>query len=340
MLTVGFADSPGYFSVVPAPYLTGWVTMHETGHNLGLGHTFEKWNIPNPVVCEHVTRDENIPCIPNPADPYEPCFNANDKGDKVVDTAAISTTRESNGYNYSTCDYDIVGQDCQGTFYNLFSVDLLNFMNVNFPNSITGCRSLFSDGQGIRMRQTILGNPVIFAPIGTEVSSLYEQYSGDYYVVGPAPDPHTQPKFQPGFDYVFRSCSCANQDTYDCVNGPCDFDENNFQSYLVIVDAFSKYESNYSSITHPNHSSIYISQLADYGPRRCYDNWNRAAAGGSLTQFNDGIINANVTIMSQDSLQINNPNLIDNLQQGLYMIDKNFEDGSIQQTIILKENNQ
>ena len=44
--------------------------------------------------------------------------------------------------------------------------------------------------------------------------------------------------------------------------------------------------------------------------------------------------------MSQDSLQINNPNLIDNLQQGLYMIDKNFEDGSIQQTIILKENNQ
>lgn len=305
---------------------------------MGLDHTFNKWGIPSPTVCEHVTRNQNIPCEPNPPNPYEPCFNATTKGDKIVDTAAISTTIESNDYNYSTCDYDLDGSDCQNTLYELEEVDLLNFMNINSPNSITSCRTMFSDGQGVRMRETILGYSEMFEPISGEVSDLYEHYTRAYYISGPAPDPHTAPLFQPGFDYVFQSCSCENQDSYDCVNGPCDFGENNFQSTLLILDSVSKYEEDYNSITHPNHSSIYIAQLSGYGTRRCYDNWNRSAESGSLTQFNDGIINANVTISPQDSTQINNPEFINNLQQGLYKIDKNFEDGTTQQTIIFKEN--
>lgn len=276
--------------------------------------------------------------MPNPPNPYEPCFNATTRGDKIVDTAAICTAFTVNDYDYTICDFTTPREDCQGVQYELEQVDLLNFMNANKPSSITSCRSMFSDGQGVRMRETILEYSEMFEPISGEVSDLYEHYMGEYYVAGPAPDPHTAPLYQPGFDYVFQSCSCENQDSYDCENGPCDFGENNFQSTLLILDSVSKYEDDHNSITHPNHSSIYIAQLSSYGKRRCYDNWNRAAESGSLTQFNDGVINANVTINPQDSTQINNPQLIDNLQQGLYKIDKNFDDGSTQQTIIFKEN--
>tara|TARA_Y100000052_G_scaffold15363_1_gene15000 strand:+ start:197 stop:475 length:279 start_codon:yes stop_codon:yes gene_type:complete len=72
--------------------------------------------------------------------------------------------------------------------------------------------------------------------------------------------------------------------------------------------------------------------------RRCYDNWNKAAMNGSLTQFNDGVFNTNVTITPQDSTQINNPNFVNELNPGLYKVDKNYDDGSSKETIILKEN--
>jgi hypothetical protein len=86
-------------------------------------------------------------------------------------------------------------------------------------------------------------------------------------------------------------------------------------------------------------SSIYIAQLDDIGNRMCYDNFNKSASFGSITQFNDGVFNTNVTILSQDSTQINNPNLIDDLNPGLYVIDKNFEDGTQQQSVIQKNGN-
>ena len=43
--------------------------------------------------------------------------------------------------------------------------------------------------------------------------------------------------------------------------------------------------------------------------------------------------------MPQDSTGINNPNLIIDLQQGLYKIEKNYIDGAQQETLIYKENN-
>ena len=44
--------------------------------------------------------------------------------------------------------------------------------------------------------------------------------------------------------------------------------------------------------------------------------------------------------MPQDSTQINNPSLIDNLDAGLYVIDKTYDDGTTNQSVILKENNE
>jgi len=51
------------------------------------------------------------------------------------------------------------------------------------------------------------------------------------------------------------------------------------------------------------------------------------------------VFNVNVTITAQDSLSINNQNLIENLENGLYKIDKIYEDGSTEETVIYKDTN-
>ena len=60
---------------------------------------------------------------------------------------------------------------------------------------------------------------------------------------------------------------------------------------------------------------------------------------GTVIKFNDGVPNGNYTIAPQDSTVINNPTLIDNLKPGLYNIQKNYNDGTTQEVMILKENN-
>ncbi|MBA3985412.1 MAG: hypothetical protein H0X63_02290 [Flavobacteriales bacterium] len=57
-----------------------------------------------------------------------------------------------------------------------------------------------------------------------------------------------------------------------------------------------------------------------------------------MIKFNDGVFNNNVTVTEKDSLQINNTNLIDNLDNGLYVINKNYCDGTQEQVVVLKGN--
>ncbi len=104
-----------------------------------------------------------------------------------------------------------------------------------------------------------------------------------------------------------------------------------------------KYEQDYSSITHPNHSAIYIKHELFgvnwfYKPRRCYDNNNRAANDGLVMKFNDNVFNTNVTVTPKDSISINDPSLIQNLLPGLYKIEKNYDDGSTNETVLIKNN--
>lgn len=71
--------------------------------------------------------------------------------------------------------------------------------------------------------------------------------------------------------------------------------------------------------------------------KKSYDNYNHRPHNGSVTLFNDGVINANVTVTAKDSLGINSPTLVQDLNPGLYKIEMNYEEGATQQTVIFKQ---
>ena len=317
---------------------------HEMGHALDLDHTFKKWIDHNNdgsvntsyTECEHVTRDVS-----------DTNYNADTNGDEITDTAAAPDfAREwcslnpssscSNFYEwYSSCEYtgsdNDVRTDCIGTVYYLQPVDNANYMN-NTPLSCSDVAT-FSEGQAVRMKQYILAshNP----DVRGSVASLFEPYRGEYYLAGPSLE--NPPLFQPGFDYKFVSCGSPNE----IYNTPVPYENTSFTSDegKVILDISKNISSlDFSSITHPNHTAIIIEQLDD-GARRCYNNYNRAPVGGTVIKFRDGVFNTNVDISPQDSTAINNAQLVNDLPQGLYKIEKNYNDGTVDQTVIIKNNN-
>lgn len=331
-------------SIVKVTKLTTPTFIHEVGHNLNIRHTRSS--------SERVTRDTQ-----------DPNFNATTAGDQVVDTPAQKPFRknsEINGSRYhyvdlDNCIYmpegndpnnnplpkekDNVNVEYDGT---IFPEDIKNVMSDCFP-CITVEDSKLTMGQGIRAREAIFNNSGIgdeFEGAITTVASLYEPYKGEYYIAGPTPSPLNPPLFQPGFRYRFFECEC------DCPSGePLPYEDVSFTFFHNSLLDIEKDENDFTSITHPNHSAIHIvfdHQFPDsYGQwtRKCYDNWNRASIGGSVTKFNDNIFNTNVTITPKDSTSINNPNMINELDPGLYKIEKQYDDGAVQETVIVKDNN-
>ena len=356
--TIGFGGTAKFesFRAIVDSYYFGntgrKTTEHEMGHLLKLEHPHTGWL--NETSCEHVTRDPNDVCDPN--FPEIPCFNAKSSGDRVVDTAAVPDFRrehywelidagfseeyaEANDtlYKYIVpliCAYDnINGDDCQETPYDIYTEDVRNLMAYTIPT----CRMGLTIGQLIRARETIdVYNhfPEVTNDIGIE--SLYEPYQGEYYVAGPSTS-HNPPLFQPGFTYRFVECSGDNPQ-------PADFDEIFIYNINSILSSFEKSDLDYHSMIHPNHSAILIKHDI-FGtefltqPKKCYNNFNKASSGGLITKFNDGVFNTNVTITPQDSTSINNQNLIQNLENGLYKIEKSYNDGAVEETVIIKDNN-
>jgi len=222
------------------------------------------------------------------------------------------------------------GKDCLEEPYDIYPIDSQNYMAY----TPTECRSDFTIGQAIRMHEIVELWPQNYEATLADLQDLFEPYSGEYYITGPQPTAHP-PLFQPGFEYRFVEC----EGDYPT---PADYGTLFPYDANTVLLSVADDESEYSTITHPNHSAILIKH--NYGDflnkaEKCYNNYNKNALGGSITKFNDNVFNTNVTIMPQDSTSINSQNLIQNLEIGLYKIEKNYEDGVIQETVIIKGNN-
>ncbi len=319
------------------------------GHALSLSHTHFEFRDPNPnnplsenyENCEHVTRDPL-----NPDGTENTNYNATTRGDDVTDTAAVPDFRNEEYFilldqaltttNYElfafidNCTYNGDGKDCQNTPFDIYPSDVTNVMAYSGP-----CQETLTIGQAIRMHEAIDNFTTNYKSRKGELSDLFEPYKGEYYIAGALPEDHQAPLFQPGFNYQFIECE-------NNIDYPSNYGDVFYYNSNNTLSSFNNDETNYQAITHPNHSAIHIRHV--YGdfldkPEKCYDNYNKTPNGGSITKFNDNILNTNVTITPQDSTAINNQNLIQNLDTGLYKIEKNYDDGSTQETIIFKENN-
>tara|TARA_R110000850_G_scaffold16697_3_gene51801 strand:- start:29064 stop:30425 length:1362 start_codon:yes stop_codon:yes gene_type:complete len=338
------ALSPDYILMSYTAFIDNkFMFAHETGHIFGLLHTntgtfgFES-TFNTPLVCngdtllegwfpsftsnsENVTRDET-----------SPKYNAPTKGDLIHDTPAaygVGTGQEMNVcYNTQTIEYLYSAEviDNEGDPY--VNIDVTNFMNTAlsfFPHL-----DHFTPGQGVRMRETILNEQDLLDRT-TTICSLYEPYAGGYYFAGPYNTTLHTPLFQPGFDYRFIACGSGTE----IYNEPTACETSFSYQSLNLIKQVDKYSLDLEDIYHPNHSAIVIDQLSNT-PEVCYNNYNRSPGGGSVIRFNDGVYNTNTTTTLKDSLQINDPYLIDNLDSGLYVINKDFCDGTQEQTAVYK----
>ena len=311
-------------TIVSRDYIIGnnsFHITHELGHFFRLDHTFACRADPTNeegYICENVTRD------PNAEDENgESIYNADTAGDKIIDTFATPTY-----YLNDNCVYIDDLEDSTGTPYSLYPPQAKNFMGY-----INGCQEEFTPGQVAIMRHYINfydNDEAITVIEKYPVSILYEPYQGEYYLAG-ASTSHNPPLFQYGFDYVFYDTSQA-----DVYNQPSTYNDTSFWYGSVT----QSYDVDYNTpIIHQNHTAFKILQLDANYPRMCYNNYNRAPTGGTVIKFLDGVPNTNVVISSQDSLQINNTNLIEELEPGLYNVIKSYNDGETQETMIFKENN-
>ncbi len=342
----GYGSSNYLYTVINAGSFEGSprVTNHEMGHVFGLIHTHAGWTSSN--YCEHVTRDKYLP-----NGDLNPDFNADSAGDWVVDTAAVPDFRnekcEELGYPYpytgcpeayknayideGTCTYFGDGDDCLvpvAVPYDIYTEDVRNLMAYTHAT----CGLDLTTGQNIRMRDRIENSIVHYQPVMNTVPSLYEPYSGEYINGFTITD--TQPRFQPGFDYKYLTCYPDGG-----YPQPSDYYDTSF-SYMEYVWWYGFYKDiepqYYNTIIHKNGYAIRIEQL-EQQPRKCWN--NGIAIGGTVIQFNDEVFNSNVTITSQDSTAINDTELIEDLQPGLYNVIKNYQDGRTEESVIFKENN-
>ncbi len=312
-----------------------YTLIHEMGHYFGLYHTHRQWIIDpeNPNSFIHIAYANDY-CTERIYE-FQDGTNWFEAGDFIQDTNA-DRSRSDYGVSYDG-PTEANPFNCEINLNNLYVdqcgellIDPLVYdpPKYNIMSYYLNCMYQFTEGQKFWMRDFI--QTFDFFDTGLiDVAELYEPYKGDYYNVGIIMPNHF-PYFQKGFDYEFVNC----QDNHNYFPQPAEYGED-----FVFYEDLSS-ENNLSIPLHQNHTAFRILQIDDSRqPEKCYNNWNRGAISGSVIHFLDGTLNANINIQSKDSLQINNPNLIPNLNEGLYKIKKNYEDGSTKENIIYKNNN-
>ncbi len=252
--------------------------------------------------------------------------------DNISTDIALNSNTWQDIINSNLIDCDLIES---GIMYR--GLETINHNYMSYGTDL----SYFTTGQKIRMYQTIysdtdLQQKLAKLPDGSaDFSVLYEPYKVIEGTSGFDPDINY---YQPGFDYEFITCSADGQwggyspdaSNYDDIT----FDIHYNGIYNQFMD---KYFTPYDELIQPDHTSILIPIIDNLQPRKCLCSMLKLASGGSVTKFNDGIINTNITVYPKDSLQINDSNLIHNLNSGLYKIDKQFIDGSQEQNVILKD---
>lgn len=142
--TIGNLNGTAY--AIPNSYLSlvgGTVTStfnlttlaHETGHCLGLYHTFETWG---GTKAENVTRNSS-----------STCYDCLVDGDVLCDTPA-----DDNGGQSAACNYTGGGTDGCGATLNPATNNIMGYGSRN-------CRTLFTNGQGSRMRTFLTTNGTV-----------------------------------------------------------------------------------------------------------------------------------------------------------------------------------
>jgi len=244
-----------------------WHSLHEMGHVFELKHTFFE-------DCEKVTR--------NPSDPD---YNADTRGDKVVDTAAAVEWIDDVNVDPIECRYLNTDLECGGLIpLEIFEQDILNYMQYELNDCRYPPGGVFTIGQAIRMREAILADPNdTYLNASTTIASLYEPYDGVYKPCcwGFSERP---PVFQPGFDYEFVYC----QDIIPLSPGrtePWPWGDLSFTTGDVVY-SFDKFYSDYDEIEHLNHLAIRILQIEDQ-PRRCYSNYSISSMSPPVTNEED-----------------------------------------------------
>jgi hypothetical protein len=148
---------------------------------------------------------------------------------------------------------------------------------------------------------------------------------------------------------MFVQCGGTQQNYGSQIyNLPSDYNDTSFtfststNDFGFIVD---KYSLDFNRITHINHTAIFIQQLNEFSlneggqPRKCYNNFNRSASSGTIIKYEDNIPNTNISIHPKNEIEINKENLIQDLENGLYLIKKNYNDGTQEQNTIYKNDN-
>ncbi|MFT3794552.1 M43 family zinc metalloprotease [Flavobacterium sp.] len=298
------------------PSTFDFVICHEIAHCLNLLHIFQGHNTPE---CEHVTR--------NPSDPN---YNATTAGDFVADTPAQSQVSWSQftGCNYN---YNAANTDCQGTPYQgIIKSNLMGYLVDPSP-----CFHLTA-GQVTRMKQ-YLESPGFshYTQTYNDVASLYEPYDELLMVGNQIVSTQEAPggnglmvcrnyvfrrSYQKGFTYHFYNTEPSSPTHVD-INTTFVYNDRPDHAIKVVIDQVNptaQVSSSTVSTTTP-----YSCTIEPYVSGRIYS----MEVLGAM----------NVTVTELDAIQVNNPELYEQMMTQYYnILKKTTESGITKESIIYR----
>ena len=207
------------------------------------------------------TRYEDQTLVCDPEYPEMPCFNALTNGDVVLDTAAAPkfTIDYDDIFN---CSYVGNGVDCQRTPYFILDADVRNYMAYTVVED--GCMDNFTVGQAIRMQESIDWDPSgIFAAVEKRQLPLCTNPIRGVLHSRARSRPPYLPRFQRGSIMCSSPVTVPIRTITIASMVPAIWGEQ--FSVQFYHPGCPHQRGNRLQLHHaPNHSSIYIGQLAEY----------------------------------------------------------------------------